>query len=242
MNVIILPDGGTNIPTPRNKSESKETPLETVVDLAVGRFELTNGLVALASQKQSLNIRGNNLHAQLIYNTLSQGYKGEVSLEPLYVGSGRNTPVNFTVTLPVALDRNRIEVQDARITTPQSALVVSGSIGDLRNPKISAHVNGHVALADLKNVGNLPLNVGPGNVPSTADVDANVILASDSIQVTGLRLGIGQSTLEASGSLKAPNGRGGNSQFKSRLSLAELGRLTKLTLHPDGIGLLNGTA
>jgi translocation and assembly module TamB len=241
VNVLVLPDGRTNIPTPRKKSESKQTPLETVVDLAVGRFELTNGLLALASQKQNLNIRGNNLRAQLWYNVLNQGYNGELVFQPLYVASGRNTPVNFTVTLPVALERDRIDFHQARITTAQSALLIDGSIEDIRNPKVSAHVNGHLALADLKNAGNLPLAIESRNAPSTADLDANVTLAGNSIQVTGLRLGLGQSTIEASGPLMTPNGQGGL-QFKSRLSLAELGRLARVAARPDGIVLLNGTA
>src|ERR1700722_15718637 len=44
-NVIVYADGHTNIPSP--KSVSAASPLETVVDLAIGRFELTNGELTL---------------------------------------------------------------------------------------------------------------------------------------------------------------------------------------------------
>jgi hypothetical protein len=64
------------------QTASSESPLETVVDLAIGRFELTNGLITLAAQKHELNVRGNNLRAQLSYNILSQEYRGQVSLQP----------------------------------------------------------------------------------------------------------------------------------------------------------------
>ena len=37
-NVIVFPDGRTNIPNPKQKSTSNETPLETVVNLAVDHF------------------------------------------------------------------------------------------------------------------------------------------------------------------------------------------------------------
>ena len=70
-NVIVYPDGHTNIPTPRQKSSS--LPLEPVVDLAIGHFEITNGLLTLAAQKHELSVRGNNLRAQLAYNTSSLG-------------------------------------------------------------------------------------------------------------------------------------------------------------------------
>ncbi len=241
VNVIVLSDGRTNVPTPRKKSESKQTPLETVVNLAVGRFDLTNGLVQFASQKQKLNVRGNNLRAELLYNAPRQGYKGQLSFQPIYVVSGRNTPVNFTVTLPVTIERDRVDFQNARIATPQSDLLINGSIENMRDPKISAHLNGHLALADLKNLGNVPLATGLRNVPSTIDLDANATLAYNSIQVTGLRLSAGQSSIEAFGPLKTSSGQGAL-QFTARLSLGELGRLAELAQRPEGTVLLNGTA
>src|SRR6202035_5533614 len=60
-------------------------------------------------------------------------------------------------------------------------------------------------------------------------------------QVTGLRMGLGHSTIEASGTLKDPTGKG-SLQFKSDLALGELGRLVNLTERPEGRALLNGTA
>ena len=48
-------------------------------------------------------------------------------MEPLYVVCGRNTPVNFKVTVPVVLERDRIDIQNASISTPQSKLQINGS-------------------------------------------------------------------------------------------------------------------
>src|ERR1700691_1443820 len=142
-NVMVYPDGHTNIPAPRRKSTSSEAPLETVVDLAIWRFELTNGLIAFAAQKHELNIRGNNLRAQLAYNILSQEYRGDVSLQPIYVIAGRNTPVNVTLDLPLMMARNRIELHGASIATSQSAIKIDAAIQDVRNLKGSAHATGH---------------------------------------------------------------------------------------------------
>jgi translocation and assembly module TamB len=218
VNILVFPDGRTNVPTPKQKPTSEQTPLETVVDLAIGHFELTNGLIKFNSQQQPMDVNANNLHAQLWYNLLNRGYRGQISLQPLYVASGRNTPVTFTITLPVALQRDRIEFQNARISTAASEILINGSLDNLRNPKTAAHINGHVALADLKNLGNLPITLNARNVPSTVDVDANATVADNLIQVTGLRLGIGHSTIEASGVLKDPTGKG-SLQFKSELAL-----------------------
>src|SRR5580692_9982449 len=106
-NIIVFPDGRTNIPTPKPTPPSNTTPLQTVVDLAVGHFQLTNGLLRFNSQIQALNVSGDNLRAQLWYNLLQRGYHGQISLEPLYVVSGRNTPVKFALSLPIALGPDR---------------------------------------------------------------------------------------------------------------------------------------
>ena len=75
-NIMVFPDGHTNIPTPKTKTESKQTPLETVVDLAVGRFALNDGRIVFASQQHDLNIQGSNLRMNLAFNVLTQGYEG----------------------------------------------------------------------------------------------------------------------------------------------------------------------
>jgi len=240
-NIMVFPDGRTNVPSPKQKSNSNTTGLQTVVDLAVGHFELTNGLLMFNSQKQALDLRGNNLRVQLRYDQLKQGYKGEVSLEPLYVASGRNPPVHFTITLPVAFERDRIEFQNARISTAASEILISGSVENLRNPKTSAHINGHVALADLKNAASLPVGLDAAHTPSMVNLDANATLADDVVQVTGLRLSIGHSDIEASGRLKDPAGSS-SVQFKIQLALDEIGRLARVAARPLGTVTLNGTA
>jgi translocation and assembly module TamB len=240
-NIIVFPDGHTNAPTPKPKPPSNKSSLETVVDLAVGRFDVTNGLLTFNSKKQALNVRGNYLRAQLQYDRLRDGYQGKVSLNPIYVASGRNTPVNFTVTLPVALYRNRVDLRGAKIATASSQVLINAAMDDLRNPQVSAHINGQLSLSDLKNAGDLPLALNGRNLPSTVDLSLDATLSIDSIRVAGLRLGVGHSFFEAAGMLKDPGGRG-SLLFKSQLSLNELGRLANLAARPEGVVNLNGQA
>ena len=41
-NVIVYPDGSTNLPEPKVVTKSNKSALETVVDLAIHKFEITN--------------------------------------------------------------------------------------------------------------------------------------------------------------------------------------------------------
>ncbi|MBV9769004.1 MAG: hypothetical protein JOZ32_05490, partial [Bryobacterales bacterium] len=235
-NVIVYPDGHTNIPSPRAKPASNESPLADIVDLAIGHFELTNGLITYAAQKRQFDLRGNNLRAQLSYNVLNQEYRGQISLQPIYVVEGRNTPVDFTLALPLVVTRNRIDVHDAGITSPQSAVTLNASIEDPRNPRISGHITGHVATADLKNAAGLPLSINAPNIPSQVELDASLTSINTAVDFTSLRLSLGHSNIEVSGSLNS------GLSFTSSLALGELGRLGNSTALPNDIASVNGTA
>jgi translocation and assembly module TamB len=242
VNILVFADGTTNIPEPKDKKpKSDKTILDTVVDLAVDYFQISDGIIAYNSQKQAIDVKGNNLRAQLWYNLLTQSYKGQVSLQPLYVVSGRNTPVVFTVTLPVVLERTRVALDNAKITTPASELTINGALEDLNNPKVNARINGHLATVDLKNLGNLPLDLNARNMPSAIQIDGNAEIADNRIAVQGLKIGFGNSNIEASGTLKDPQGNGAL-EFKTRLALDELGRLAKVNARPSGVITANGTA
>ena len=70
-NVIVFPDGRTNIPAPKLKKPSDKSGLETIVDLAIGQFDLLNSSVQFAEQKTAFNATGQNLRAHLAYNPLN---------------------------------------------------------------------------------------------------------------------------------------------------------------------------
>ena len=240
-NIMVFPDGHTNVPTPKTKTESKQTPLETVVDLAVGHFALNDGRIVFASQQHDLNIQGSNLRMNLAFNALTQGYEGSLVFEPVYVVSGRNTPVQFAVTLPMTLRKDKIAFRNATITTPRSSITINGSLENLRDPSIAAQVAGHVAMADLRAAANLPWQTDPSGPVSTLDINANAVVSKESIRVNELQLALGSSSIFASGALKDTSGRS-ELNFESNLALGELGRLANIAARPEGKVTMKGTA
>lgn len=241
VNVMVLADGRSNVPSPKPAPSSGKPPLQSLVNAAIGHFDLNHGTVAFADAKQMLDLHCDNLRAELFFNTLDQGYKGQLSFQPLYAVSDRNTPVAFTVNLPVSIQSDKVSVNGATIATPASNLRIDGSIQNLRNPELSAHVTGQIALADLKNAGNLPLTLGQRDVPAVADVDADAAVSSTTIQVIAFHLSAGQSEIEASGRLKDPQGRG-SMQFMAQVALDQAGRLLNVSGNPSGTVALSGTA
>jgi translocation and assembly module TamB len=236
VNVVVYPDGSTNIPnpSPTKSGTSNGSTLATIVDLAIGRFQVSNGIAEFNHRQQQINLRGANLRALLNWNVLKQSYEGQLSMEPVYLVSGRNTPVTFQVTVPAVLERDRIMIRNATVTSPQSNLTIDASVQNINNPRTSVRINGHVALADLKNVANLPIYPAQKNVPAALDLDGNAVVSGDNIQVNGFRATVGKSKVEASGTNSAL-------ELKATLSLGELGRLARLSFQPNGEVVLNST-
>jgi translocation and assembly module TamB len=236
VNVIMAADGSTNIPTPRTpKPASNNTPLDTLVDLSVDRFELNNGGLTFNSARQPLNVNANNLRALLLFNYANQSYSGDLSMQPVYVVSGRNTPVVFTIRIPVTIGRNGFAIENAHISTPASDLAIRGSLSNPKDPFVTALLNGHLALEDVRKLANLPSpeNGGP-NQPSQIQFSAKASAGTRQVKVDSLRLSMGASEITAGGTLKSPESAG-PLQFNARLDLGEVGRLAGLAARPSGV-------
>jgi len=240
INILVFPDGTTNVPEPK-KPHPDTTALDSLIDLAADRFQISNGALSFQSRKQPIDVRGSNLRVGLSFSTLTRTYSGDISLQPLYIVSGRNTPVVFTVHLPVTLERKKIVFENARVTTAASALTINGSLEDLKDPKPAARINGHIALSDLKKLGDFPGEWGGQNLPEAISVDGNAAMSGARITVNGMRLGLGQSNIEASGTLKDPEGKGAL-EFRATVSLDEFGRIARLKARPGGLVVANGKA
>jgi translocation and assembly module TamB len=241
VNILVAADGSTNVPTPKPSAPSKTTPLETVVDLAIGHFDLHDGTISLNSRKQPLDIQANNLRAQLGYHLVQHNYQGTLSLDPIYIVSGRNTPLTVHVTLPVVLERDDIQLNHASITTQSSSLQINGSLKNLRQPEVSARLQGHFSLAELKKAADLPFVTDRRGVPDSIDLDADGRGSYDNIRVSSLNVALGNSHLIANGQLRDPRGTE-SMHFSADLALAELARLVNLSTRPNGALKLEGDA
>jgi translocation and assembly module TamB len=236
-NVIVYPDGRTNIPAPKIKPKSdNKTGVETIVDLAIGKFDLRNGAFTFGDRKSELNASGGGFRAQLGYNAINPQYTGEIDISPLHVQSAKNPPLDIDVKLPVTVEKDKVTLTNAQLTTPQSRVVISGAMDHLIAPRTSAHVNASLALDEARRAFGLndllDTTHGPKavNLDVTGSMDENGKLALKSGHAT-----IGASQIEASG---PPD----NLQFRSTLALGELGRLLRVSARPEGELKIGGNA
>jgi len=233
-NVIVYPDGHTNIPAPKIQPKSTgKTGLETIVDLAIGRFDLRNGEVTFADRKSELSASGAGLRAQLGYNALASSYSGEIDISPLYVQSGRNPALNVNVKLPLTVQKDRITLANVQLSTPRSQLMVSGSMDHMTAPRTTAHVTAKVDLAEINRALGLTAHLDTAHGPSILTADIAGSLDDNHILIQSARVNLGRSDMEASGTLK-DTGHPASLQFRSTLALGEIGALLRMSARPEG--------
>lgn len=233
VNIIVNADGSTNIPSPKlKKKPGPKTALETVVDLAVNKFELNRGSIQYAGRKTPLDVRGGDVLARLDYNPATPRYQGHLSISPLHLRYGGNRPLDLDVRIPVTIERDRVRVAGARVATKLSELIWDAELAGLRNPVIGARVKGRLALPDAKRFAGFPLT----SAAPMLEIDTSVRYREGALEVGAARFTLGGSHLEASGVLSEAL------RFKTALNLDEISRLLGLNADPRGILRAAGTA
>ncbi len=267
VNVIVYPDGHTNVPAPKVKPTSNTTILEDFVNLAINRFDIKNGTLMFAQvaqpsttegtanrsalpnnhvqespeQKYQFSARGGNLRARLSYNLLPATYDGQISMSPLRLQQAGHPPLDLSITLPVHLERDKIQLNAAKIETKDSSITLTGEMDHMLEPHTSAHLTASISLDEAKRIAGsaLPITI-PRNGPGVLEADATVSIDKDHIDTSSTRITLGNSNIQASGALKDPSGNA-NMQFKASLVLDELARLLKNSL-PHNTLTLDGNA
>ncbi len=244
VNLIVFPDGTTNIPEPKvHKQPSQTSALQTVVDLAIGQFQITNGLLQCAQQKTAFSARGENLRALLNYSTLNANYQGNLWIDPLLLSSGKNPPLGVHVNVPVTIEKDAIRVAGAKLNTAQSQIAVNGSIQNMNAPLISAQVNASISLPEIQHSLDLPIDASAKGAPSQLSLElaADMDQKNNTVQLKTAHLGLGQTTFQASGTIDPS--KNSAIHFNAHFVPGELARLLKVsTVQASGALDANGSA
>jgi translocation and assembly module TamB len=146
--LTIDSDGRTNLPAP--KIHGGHTTAETIINLAIGRFSLQNGVFEIESRGQvPFDARGRNLNAKFLYERAGPRYRGDFSIQPLEVAWGGYAPVPLDVAMAVTFEKNRIGVTSAKVATGDFRMEFSGAVEDLVSPRGSFRYDVRASLADV---------------------------------------------------------------------------------------------
>jgi translocation and assembly module TamB len=154
--IIVYPGGRTNLPQPRRRSA--KSPMGTILDLKIGKFDLRNGTFSVESPGESPKVmpweaQGRNLIAQIDYDTANTRYSGKISVSPLRVMS-----LDLELAADASLERNRVLVSHATIKTGDSELTLTNAaLNDFTHPLSTAQFSARVSLPEAVKLLKLPV-------------------------------------------------------------------------------------
>ena len=133
--LIVDPGGRTNIPEPKVAKKAGKPAVQTILDLAIGRFSLERGQFEVASRgKSPFSARGSHLNARFLYDRAGPRYRGDISMQPLDLELGEYRPMPVGIATSLTIEANRIAVNSARVTSGASSVALSGAIENLASP------------------------------------------------------------------------------------------------------------
>ncbi len=151
--LVVYPDGHTNVPEPKVKRTRTRNAVETILDLAIGRFDLRDGLFEVEDRgSRPFAAHGRNLKANFAYEVAGPRYRGGISIQPLDLNWSANSTVPLSVDLALVVEKNHIGIRSARLATAGSRLEFSGSVDDLASPHGAFAYLARVSLGDVSRI------------------------------------------------------------------------------------------
>jgi translocation and assembly module TamB len=140
--------------------------VEDILNLAIGRFSLRNGVFEVESRgAMPFDARGQNLNARFAYEIAGPRYRGTISMQPLDLQVEDSAVVPFGIDMAVAVEKNRVALTSVRIATGNTSFEVSGAIDDFNSPRASFQYDSRVAIPDVARLFRVPeLKAGDAQV------------------------------------------------------------------------------
>ncbi|MCC7497471.1 MAG: translocation/assembly module TamB domain-containing protein [Bryobacterales bacterium] len=192
VNILVAADGTTNFPSPKTPKSGKD-PVQTLLDLAVGDFQVRDGIINYDSRRTPIAIRGSDLNVKLLYDARTPRYSGGVSFGRVRVEAPPIEPLEVSARVEVALEPNRLMVPAASLRMKESEVVLSGSVNGFHHPEGNFDVQARLAMAELAPRLRLPVEKR-GTVVVTGKASFNQALEyafNGKVSATGLGISKG---------------------------------------------------
>jgi translocation and assembly module TamB len=157
VDLIVGPDGRTNVPEPKIAKKAGKPVVQSILDLAIGRFSLERGQFEVASGgKTPFAASGRNLNARFVYDLAGPRYRGDVSIQPLHVEAGGYRPMPVGIAMALTLEANRVAISSARLVSGASSVVFSGAIENLASPQGAFQYDARISVAEATPILRIP--------------------------------------------------------------------------------------
>jgi translocation and assembly module TamB len=182
IHVIVKPDGSTNVPEPRVKSNGN--PLQQLFDLAIVKAEVHNGTLLLNEEKIPLDFKAYDVGIEMGYHILDKRYDGSVQVGKMDGQFPDLRDIPATANAEFSLWQNRAQVKSLKLTSQKSSLELSGTVDDFQHPKVKVDYAATVDLGQAGGIARVPeLRGGGANITGSGTFAAENFSTSGKLTV-----------------------------------------------------------
>ncbi len=151
--LIVYPDGSTNQPRP--KTESQHGPIsDTLFDLAVGRTEISHGLLLLNQRAIPFDLTANDLAATITYDATRDHYLPDLQANDIPAQRAMRPAVRSKLSLSADFSRNNAVLSQFKLQTGESLkqgslLEASGTLSNYADPEIELTAQGSIDVREV---------------------------------------------------------------------------------------------
>ena len=156
IHIMVFPDGSTNQPVPKVKTESNESPIDRLFDLAVDRTEINNGLLIFNDHRLPFDFSGQDVSAHMTYATLARRFDGSIRVGQIDTRYKQFLPVRSSVDLEYSLGHDAAELKSFHWASARSKVDASGRMRDYNDPQIDLTYNVALDLGETGDVARVP--------------------------------------------------------------------------------------
>ena len=156
VNLITMPDGTTNLPGPKVRSD--RNPVEEFLKVAIGRFEVHRGTLRWNFEKYPLEVRGDELEVDLRYQAKPvMAYAGPVKAKRVSLEGFGLRDARFDVDGAVALEKERLRFDQVRVTKGKTVVEGRGALEGWKKISVAAEFALKGEAADMVPMLGLPV-------------------------------------------------------------------------------------
>jgi translocation and assembly module TamB len=154
IHVYVNADGSTNLPTPK---AARGGIVGNVLDLKIQHFTMTNGFAEYNSNRIPLDLRADNLNANVRYLPSPARYTAEFSSHQFHITSPELRDAAFDLETRLTLDGSKVEIHSAKLALNRSTIDLSGTLADFSSLRANLDVKSQLHLADFAKSVKLPI-------------------------------------------------------------------------------------
>ncbi len=187
--LIIHEDGSTNIPEPKLKRPPNQEPaLQQLLDLKIKHLEIDHGIVEANMKETPLDIRADNLNAQLNYDQNGPRYGTRISADLLWFRTEDVEPMSGSLAVQASIERDLIRFDSFTYQLKKSRVTATGTLTHLADPQLQLNTKIDIDLVEGGKIVELhEFRAGQLRFVGTAKYDAQGFLLSGHAEADRIR-------------------------------------------------------